>query len=110
MSASFSRHSPGGLGVWIRAMRLHQWIKNAVVFVPVILGWRDVTLDALVTTLVLTALLCAVASLTYLVNDLADLSSDRKHWSKRTRPFASGEIAVRDGLLVAGCGLPVSCI
>jgi 4-hydroxybenzoate polyprenyltransferase len=98
------------LALWVRAIRPHQWIKNAVVFVPVILGWRDVSLASLTTTLAMVVLLCAVASLTYLVNDMADLSSDRKHWSKRRRPFASGAIAVRDGLVVAGCGLPVACI
>jgi 4-hydroxybenzoate polyprenyltransferase len=51
-----------------------------------------------------------VASLTYLVNDLADLASDRKHWSKRRRGFASGAIPVRDGLLVVSAVLPVACI
>jgi 4-hydroxybenzoate polyprenyltransferase len=69
-----------------------------------------VTLASLATTLAMLALLCVVASLTYLVNDMADLSADRKHWSKRRRPFASGAIPVRDGLLVVGFALPVACI
>jgi 4-hydroxybenzoate polyprenyltransferase len=74
------------------------------------LGWRDVTLASIAITLAMMALLCVVASLTYLVNDIADLSSDRKHWSKRRRPFASGAIAVRDGLLVVGVALPLACL
>jgi 4-hydroxybenzoate polyprenyltransferase/phosphoserine phosphatase len=98
------------LRFWIKAIRPHQWAKNLIVLVPVILGWRDVTPASLATTLAMTGLLCVVASLTYLVNDMADLSSDRKHWSKRRRPFASGAIAVRDGLLVVGIALPLACV
>ena len=94
---------------WRRALRPQQWAKNLIVLVPVVLGWRDVTVASWLTTLAIIALLCPIASLTYLVNDIADLSSDRKHWSKRRRPFASGAIPVRDGLLVAAIGLPVFC-
>ncbi|WP_042001712.1 UbiA family prenyltransferase [Streptomyces sp. AcH 505] len=95
---------------WIKAIRPHQWAKNVVVLVPVLLGWHDVTLASFATTLALIVLLCAVASLTYIVNDIADLSSDRKHWSKRRRPFASGAIEVRDGLLVVALMLPIFCL
>ncbi len=101
---------PGQLSAWIRAIRPHQWVKNAIIFVPVILGWRDVALASVATTLAMLMLLSVVASLTYLVNDMADLSSDRKHWSKRRRPFASGAIPLRDGLLVVGIALPLACL
>jgi 4-hydroxybenzoate polyprenyltransferase/phosphoserine phosphatase len=96
--------------VWLRALRPHQWAKNLIVLVPVALGWRDVSAEGLLRTLVMIGLLCLVASLTYLVNDMADLASDRKHWSKRRRGFASGAIPVRDGLLVVSAALPVACI
>lgn len=96
--------------VWLKALRPHQWAKNLIVLVPVALGWRDVTPEGLLRTLVMIGLLCLVASLTYLVNDMADLASDRKHWSKRRRGFASGAIPVRDGLLVVGGILPIACI
>jgi 4-hydroxybenzoate polyprenyltransferase/phosphoserine phosphatase len=101
---------PDQLRAWIRAIRPHQWAKNAVVLVPVALGWRDVTVASIATTIVMMLLLCGVASLTYLVNDMADLSSDRNHWSKKRRPFASGAIAVRDGLLLVGVALPALCV
>ena len=94
---------------WFRAFRPHQWAKNLIVLVPLALGWRDVTPAALVITLILMGLLCLVASLTYLVNDMGDLASDRKHWSKRRRPFASGAIPVRDGLILVGFALPLAC-
>jgi 4-hydroxybenzoate polyprenyltransferase len=102
--------APRTPGAWLRAIRPHQWAKNLVVLVPVLLGWRDVTAASLAATLAMTALLCVVASLTYLINDMSDLSSDRRHWSKRRRPFASGSIAIRDGLLVVGIALPASCV
>ncbi len=101
---------PRRAGFWIKAIRPQQWAKNLIVFVPIALGWRDVTPASLVTALVMTGLLCVAASLTYLLNDMADLASDRKHWSKRRRPFASGAIALRDGLLATAIGLPVVCI
>src|SRR5258705_8358798 len=55
-------------------------------------------------------LLSIADSLTYLVNDMADLSSDRKHWSKLRRAFASGAIGVRSGLMIVGFALPVVCV
>ncbi len=103
---TFDDKSPRA-SAWIRAFRPHQWAKNAIVFVPLALGWHDITPAGFVKTVIFTALLCAVASLTYLVNDMADLAADRKHWSKRRRPFASGALPVRDGLLVVGVALPI---
>jgi len=100
---------PSRSSAWLRAIRPHQWAKNLIVLVPIALGWRDVTVTALLTTLVVMGLLCLVSSLTYIVNDIADLSSDRRHWSKRRRQFASGAIAVRDGLVVVGILLPAAC-
>ena len=101
---------PHHRAVWLKALRPHQWAKNLIVLVPVALGWRDVTPEGLLRTLVMVGLLCLVASMSYLVNDMADLASDRKHWSKRRRGFASGAIPVRDGLLVVGTILPIACI
>lgn len=100
---------PGPRTAWLRALRPHQWTKNLIVLVPLALGWRDVTPAAFLTTLIVMGLLCVVASLTYVVNDLADLTADRRHWSKRRRPFASGAIPVRDGLLAVGILLPIAC-
>lgn len=96
--------------LWIKALRLHQWTKNLVVLVPVVLGWRQLTFVSLMTTLVMTGLLCLAASLTYVVNDIADLASDRKHWSKRRRGFASGALPVREGLVVVLFALPLICV
>jgi len=95
------------LRAWRKALRPHQWAKNALIFVPVALAWNQISgLDALSAVLAM-LLLCAIASLTYCVNDIADLAADRRHWSKRHRPFASGALPVRDGMIAAAFGIPL---
>ncbi len=93
-----------GPGDWIRQLRLHQWAKNVLLFVAMFVG--HVFADPYVWGAVVFGFLCmgAVASGTYVVNDLLDLEADRRHASKRFRPFASGRIPLTHGLL-AGPGL-----
>ncbi|MCX5515526.1 UbiA family prenyltransferase [Kaistia algarum] len=98
------------IAAWWKALRPHQWAKNALVFIPPALGWTQIGMTNLVSTLIAALLLCAVASLTYCVNDIADLGADRRHWSKRNRPFASGRIPVRDGMIAAALGIPLLLI
>jgi 4-hydroxybenzoate polyprenyltransferase len=85
---------------WLRALRLHQWAKNGLLFVPLITAHRMFEIDALMAvTLAFLAFGCAASS-GYIVNDLLDLESDRQHKSKRNRPFASGELSAKAGLVV----------
>lgn len=91
----------------LRAMRPRQWAKNVLVFVPILAGqgWSD-TAGLLNAWLAFFALCCAASAL-YLVNDAFDIAADRRHPRKRTRPFASGELAPAWGLaaaLVLGVG------
>jgi 4-hydroxybenzoate polyprenyltransferase/phosphoserine phosphatase len=100
IEAEFTR-TPGGLKGCIRSLRLHQWLKNALVLLPLVLA-HELT-D---TRLFLQALLAFLsfglcASSVYVLNDLLDLPSDRQHHSKRLRPLASGEIALLSGLLIS---------
>ncbi len=94
---------------YARAMRVHQWLKNALVFLPVLASH---SLDA--ATLGSAGLafvsFCLCASSVYLLNDLLDLPNDRQHPTKRHRPFASGAIPLAHGLvliplLLLGAGL-----
>lgn len=82
----------------IRAMRLHQWSKNALIFVPLILShsWEQTPL-VIGTLLAFLAFGCA-ASAIYLVNDLIDLEADRHHHHKRHRPFAAGLLPLSWGI------------
>lgn len=77
-----------------RSLRPHQWIKNALVFVPLVLGGLLLEYDAWGYAFLGFAALCLVASATYVVNDIRDVQSDRKHWSKRNRPIASGALPI----------------
>lgn len=94
-----SEDSPGMAG-YIRALRPHQWLKNLLVFVPLI-GAHELSNP----TLLFQGLLAFVAfglcaSSGYLVNDLFDLSADRHHPRKARRPFAAGSISIKHGLLL----------
>ena len=88
------------VAAWFRALRPHQWIKNVLVFVPMLsshrLSW-PVFLDSLLAFVAF----CLVASSVYLVNDLLDLSADRDHPRKRNRPLAAGAIPIARASLVA---------
>lgn len=86
-----------------KTMRLHQWAKNLLVFVPLVLGGRIADPEAWLSALVGFLALGLVASATYIINDLVDLPSDRLHWTKRDRPLASGRLSIRAaGLLALG--------
>lgn len=87
---------------WLKAMRIHQWAKNMLLFVPLITAHTLFEWPALLA--VLTAFLSfgLCASATYIINDLLDLDADRHHAKKKSRPFASAALSVKSGVL--GCG------
>ncbi len=86
-----------GLAVWRKALRLHQWAKNLLLFVPLLTAFSFLPGDLAV---MLLAFLCfsLAASATYIANDLWDLGNDRKHPRKRLRPFASGALPIGAGV------------
>jgi 4-hydroxybenzoate polyprenyltransferase len=86
-------------------LRLHQWAKNLLVFAPLVLGGKAADLSAWLSALLGFFALGFVASATYIINDLWDLPSDRRHWSKRMRPLASGDLSIRAGIMLASAGL-----
>jgi 4-hydroxybenzoate polyprenyltransferase len=87
-----------------RSLRLHQWAKNMLLFVPLVLGGKALDSTAWAMALLGFAALGLVASATYIINDLWDLPSDRGHWSKRYRPLASADLSIREGIFFAICG------
>ena len=94
-----SRSNPWKL--WAKALRWHQWSKNALILLPVITSHRVLNPSALYHSGVMFLAFCCCASALYLVNDLLDLTSDRLHPEKCERPFASGQLPIAAGLLVA---------
>jgi 4-hydroxybenzoate polyprenyltransferase len=95
-AANFEDRVPA-LRSWLRAIRLHQWAKNTLIFVPLLLAheWNAGTFGGAITGF-LSFGLCASA--TYIINDLLDLETDRKHPRKRQRPFAAGDLSAISGV------------
>ncbi|MEH6410685.1 MAG: UbiA family prenyltransferase [Hyphomonas sp.] len=88
-----------------KAMRLHQWMKNVLIFIPAVLSGKifDMTVwPGLILTFLALGL---VASATYIINDSWDICDDRRHWSKRKRPLASGDLPIAIGLAAVPVGL-----
>jgi 4-hydroxybenzoate polyprenyltransferase len=85
-----------------KAIRLHQWSKNLLILVPLLLAHQP-SLKTLATALLAFFSFSLAASATYILNDLLDIDADRRHLRKRHRPFASGDLSVSTGLaLVTG--------
>ena len=91
---------PRSLKVYAKAIRVHQWLKNLLVFVPVLAG-HQLSAGPITAALLAFAAFSLCASAVYVINDLLDLSSDRVHARKRNRPFASGALPISHGLVMA---------
>lgn len=94
--------SPGQtkLLIYLKALRIHQWLKNLLVFVPLAAAHQLGSARGLMHGAVAFLAFSLCASAVYVLNDLLDLDSDRAHSRKRRRPFATGEIPVWQGTLL----------
>jgi 4-hydroxybenzoate polyprenyltransferase len=102
--------STTGLRDVVHAMRCYQWVKNLLLFVPAvtshtILEW---SVSGKATLAFLSFCFCASAA--YILNDLLDLEEDRRHATKKDRPFASGQISIGSGILLALACLSASAV
>ena len=75
------RRPPRKMNVWPRVLRVHQWSKNALIFVPLFVGHAYGNLTNVLATAAGFILVCLLTSATYMVNDIADLDADRLHHS-----------------------------
>ncbi|HTK04488.1 MAG TPA: UbiA family prenyltransferase [Candidatus Eisenbacteria bacterium] len=87
------------------ALRVRQWLKNLLVFVPLGLSHRLADPALLAAAFAAFASFSLCASAVYVLNDLWDLEADRRHPVKRARPLASGSLGIPDGLALAVCAL-----
>jgi 4-hydroxybenzoate polyprenyltransferase len=102
---------------WIKALRVHQYAKNALIFVPMLTS-HAYTVHHLFSACMAFVAFSLCASSAYFLNDLIDLNADRQHPSKKNRPFASGAIPVLEGviaipvllLLAFGCAALISAL
>jgi len=82
----------------LKALRIHQWAKNFLLFVPLLASHKLSDLSLVVDGVVAFILFGLCASSVYLLNDLLDLEDDRHHSSKRKRPFAAGTLSIKLGV------------
>lgn len=85
----------------VRALRPHQWLKNLLIFVPMVTGHKLFEPRLLERSALMFVAFCMCASGAYMLNDLIDLEADRQHPTKRRRPFASGDAPLALGLVLA---------
>lgn len=99
-----AQHFPsagGGFRHWIKAIRVHQWLKNVLVFLPLLASHRFTELQAAGNAALAFLAFGLCASGVYVLNDLLDLPADRRHPRKRLRPFAAGTLPLVHGLAAA---------
>jgi 4-hydroxybenzoate polyprenyltransferase/phosphoserine phosphatase len=92
--------SSSGPGVYLRALRPHQWVKNLLVFVPLAAAHKLGNPELLTKSALAFIAFGLCASSVYILNDLLDLPADRAHSRKRHRPFASGAASVKVGVVL----------
>ena len=78
----------------LRAMRVHQWVKNSLLFVPLILSHNLFNQPMLISTAVAFLAYSLCASAIYIINDIVDVEADRLHPTKCHRPIASGKLTI----------------
>ena len=94
----------------IKAMRVYQWAKNSLLFLPIIMAHQFTNIELLVDVVWAFISFSLCASAVYLLNDILDLDADRKHPTKKNRPFASGALSIKLGIILIFLLLTISLI
>lgn len=89
------------LSVWLKQIRIHQWLKNTLLFVPLLVSGKYLDIKSLLFSLLGFFSFSLLASATYILNDLFDIEADRNHARKKFRPLASGEIDILTAVMMA---------
>ena len=102
------------LKIWFKALRVHQWVKNSLLFVPLLTAFEFLDIYKVCSVLLAFLAYSFLSSGTYILNDIWDLTADRLHTRKRNRPFACGKIAIPHGFLMAAIlfvlSLSIGCL
>ena len=96
--------------IWAKALRVHQYAKNGLIFLPWILAHDFFNLSGFLSLVLGFICFSLLASSVYVLNDLLDLTADRKHPRKCKRAFASGDISLPLGFLAGGICLTLSIV
>ena len=85
---------------YLQLMRIHQWVKNFFIFLPLFFSFKMDHIPLLIADLWAFVGFCLIASSIYIINDWNDIATDRLHPEKRNRPLASGAINKKEALLM----------
>lgn len=94
------RPAASSVWVYIRALRVHQWLKNLLIVVPLLAAHQLSSTEGLIQAVYAFFAFSLCASSVYILNDLLDLESDRLHIRKHKRPFAAGNIPLWHGAVM----------
>jgi 4-hydroxybenzoate polyprenyltransferase len=86
---------------FIRLIRVHQWIKNVFVFVPLLFSQHLFDQNYFITSFFAFLVFCLASSAIYVINDIVDIDADKAHPVKKNRPLPSGEISKRGAIAIA---------
>lgn len=94
------KNNEGKFRALIKAMRIHQWAKNFLLFVPLLASHQILDINKLSNGLLAFLFFGLCASSVYILNDLLDIQDDRHHRTKRNRPFASAQLTIKFGIFL----------
>lgn len=94
----------------LKMLRAHQWLKNSLIAVPMVLSHEYFNVEMLLACVLAFISFSAAASAIYIINDFFDLALDRRHPTKRNRPFASGLLSIPFGLASTAVLLAISIV
>jgi 4-hydroxybenzoate polyprenyltransferase len=107
---TFKQSKKSVFTTWFSALRIHQWAKNLLVFVPLLTGHAYNSSVSVSQAVIAFLLFGIAASSIYLINDLFDIEADRHHPTKKNRPIANGEINLFHAWLVWPSMLTLSVV
>ena len=84
---------------YIKLMRPKHYIKNLLIFLPLIFSGLLLNINNFTKTLLGFLIFCLVASVIYIINDINDREKDRQHAVKKNRPIASGKVSVKNAII-----------
>ncbi len=84
----------------IKLIRVRQWIKNFFCFAPILFAGQLLNTELFTKNILAFLAFCAVSSSVYIINDIIDIEADRVHKKKRFRPIASGEISIKQAIII----------
>jgi 4-hydroxybenzoate polyprenyltransferase len=87
---------------FIKLIRIPQWIKNFFVFVPLVFSKHLFDKDYLISSLIAFLIFSFISSIVYVINDIADVESDRLHPQKKFRPIAAGKVNSIQAISISG--------